>query len=439
MMHIPDDWRQWSDPDKARLAWVLTARPNQLTPLGDWNVWLLLAGRGFGKTRSGAEDIADFMMRNPGVRVAVVAPTIGDTRDTCFEGESGLLNCLPPSQVHKWNRSMSELHLTNGSLARGYSSEEPERLRGPQFHRSWCEELCAWKYDRETWDQLQFGLRLKPPNGGNPQCIITTTPKPTKLLKEILKRKDITITKGSTFENADNLSPAALEQLKLRYANTRLGRQELEAELLDDVEGALWTHEMIDADRVVVGPDYQLQDIFKAFDILRMVVAVDPAVTANADSDMTGIVVVGRGANGHAYVFADRSAVATPGIWAQRVLDCYYRYQADMIVAEVNQGHDLVKDNILNYDARVHVKKAHAKRGKILRAEPVSALYEQHRVHHVGEFTELEDQMCEFTAEMTDSPDRLDALVYGLTELMLGNREASTHNVMKDRRLVGRR
>lgn len=390
------------------MRWRLMAREQQLTPDGDWYVWLVLAGRGWGKTRTGAEDHAYYAMTHPGARLAVVAPTYGDARDTCVEGESGLLRTIPRPLIRDWNRSLGELVLTNDARFKLFSADEPERLRGPQHHRAWCDELAAWKYP-ETFDQLMFGLRL----GDDPRVVVTTTPKPTQTIRQLVKRDDVHVTRGSTFENAANLAPAALAQLKERYEGTRIGRQELYAELLDDVPGALWQRDQIDTLRVVTAPE-----------MTRVVVAIDPAVTSGEDSDETGIVVCGRGVDGHGYVLADRTCRLSPDGWARRATTAYDQYQADRIIAEVNNGGDLVERVIRTVGGQYPYRAVRASRGKATRAEPIAALYEQGKIHHVGGFSELEDQMCAYTPDgYAGSPDRVDALVWAITELMLGNQE----------------
>lgn len=405
---LNEDWRTWPLEAKARACWLLATadRINQRTPPGDWYAWLILAGRGWGKTRTGAEDQAHFALSQPGSRLAVVAPTYADARDTCVEGESGLLSVIPPPCVRDWNRSLGELVLANGSRFKLFSADEPERLRGPQHHRAWCDELAAWKHP-EAFDQLLFGLRL----GERPRVVVTTTPKPVRLIRELLQRRDVHVTRGSTFENAANLAPAALAQLRERYEGTRLGRQELYAEVLDDVPGALWTRTPLDALRVQQAPD-----------LLRVVVGIDPAVTSGESADETGIVVAGRGVDGHAYVLADLSCRLSPNGWAKRAVTAYHERQADRIVAEVNNGGEMVELTIRTVDPTVSYKAVHASRGKRTRAEPVAALYEQGKVHHVGGLPDLEDQMCTYVPDAYDgSPDRVDALVWALTELMLGN------------------
>lgn len=393
----------------ARAAWRLTARPQQLTPDGDWFAWLLLAGRGFGKTRTGAEDQAKYAIEHPGARIAVVAPTYADARDTCVEGDSGLEAVLTRYGVlDQWNRSLGELTLTNGSRFKLFSAEEPDRLRGPQHHRAWCEELAAWERP-ETWDQLLFGLRL----GSRPQVVITTTPRPTPLVRGLLKRDDVIVTRGSTFDNEANLAPSALAQLRDRYEGTRLGRQELFAEILDDVEGALWTSAQLERLRVPEAPE-----------LTRVVVAIDPAVTAADDSDETGIVIAGLGVDGHVYVLDDRSTRDSPQRWMARALAAYDEHHADRLVAETNNGGDLIEAMVRSQaGSRVAYRKVTASRGKRTRAEPVAALYEQGRVHHVGGLPQLEDQLCSWTPDSGSSPDRLDALVWAVTDLTLGKRK----------------
>lgn len=390
-----------------RVRWThQLARAEQLPDNSDWNIWLYLAGRGAGKTRTAAEWIAFQATRNNKTRWAIVAPTYGDARDTCAEGESGIVNILREYGTLKdYNRSIGEIFLTNGSRIKLFSGEEPERLRGPQFHGGWFDELAAFKYP-ETWDQYQFGLRL----GTHPQTIVTTTPRPTKLIKDLMQREGVRITRGSTFDNAANLAPSALAELQLRYAGTRLGRQELYGEILDDVEGALWTRSMIENARVTTAPAH----------LIRVVVGVDPAVTNTDDSDSTGIVVAGIGNDMQYYVLDDRSLKASPDAWARVAVNAYQDWKADKIVAETNNGGDMVTLLMQQVDRCVSVKKVTATRGKQLRAEPISSLYEQGRVHHVGYFADLETEMCEWTPTSNNSPDRLDALVWALTELNSG-------------------
>jgi len=389
--------------------WLKTARSKQLQPKEEHYIWLILAGRGWGKTRTGAQDIALYALRNPNSLCAVVAPTHGDLRRVCFGGNSGLLSIIPEqcylqsSDAKGYSSSVAEIRLDNGSKIIGYAAIEPDRLRGSQFHRAWADELAAWRYP-EAFDQLMFGLRL----GKNPQCVITTTPKPSKVIKDLLARKDVYVTTGNTFENQENLADTALAMLKERYEGTTLGRQELYAEIIEDFDGALWSNRMIEETRLPEDTDRELR---------RIVVAIDPAVTANANSDETGIIVVGTDFAGRYYVIDDFSGVYTPDKWARLSVDAYYDYQADLCVAETNNGGDLVERLIRSVDPSIAYRSVRATRGKMTRAEPISALYEQKRVHHIGYFAELEQQMISYTGETNASPDRLDALVWGLTEL----------------------
>lgn len=382
------------------------ARPEQI-PTDDktWTTWLYLAGRGAGKTRTAAEWLAFQASSNPRTRWAIAAPTYSDVRDTCAEGQSGIVQVLREYGTLKdYNRSIGELFLTNGSRIKLFSGEEPDRFRGPQFHGGWFDELAAFKYP-DAWDQYQFGLRL----GDFPQTIVTTTPRPTKLIKDLIARKGVRVVRGSTFDNAKNLAPSALIELKARYENTRLGRQELYGEILDNVEGALWTREMIESARVTEAPP-----------LVRVVVAIDPAVTSSSTSDETGIVCAGVSSAGEYYILDDKSLRASPDKWARQAVNLYHEYKADKIVAETNNGGDMVIMLLKQVDAGIATKKVTATRGKQLRAEPISSLYEQGKVHHIGYFPELESQMCEWTPLSNESPDRLDALVWALTELNSG-------------------
>lgn len=319
-------------------------------------------------------------------------------------------NIIPRAAVEAWNRSLGELILVNGTRYKLFGAEEPERLRGPQHHRAWCDELGAWRYS-ETWDQMLFGLRL----GNNPQAVVTTTPKPIPLVRNIMKSPRTIITRGSTFDNAANLAPSALEQLREKYEGTRLGRQELNAEILDDVPGALWTRAMVEAALVRQAPQ-----------MARVVVALDPSGTKGSEDagDSIGLVIAGKGVDGNAYVLADRTCKLSPDGWGRIAVNAYREFKADRIVAERNFGGAMVEHVIRSVDRTVAYKEVTASRGKVIRAEPVAALYEQGRVKHVGGFAELEDQMCAMTSGGflgEGSPDRLDAAVWALTELMLNN------------------
>lgn len=389
-------------------SWQRKARPEQIAPVGDWSTWLVLAGRGFGKTRTGAEWCQEQAMSGLVGRLALVAPTAADARDTMVEGESGILAIAPNHARPFYEPSKRRLTWPNGAMATLFSADEPERLRGPQHAAAWCDELGAWRY-MEAWDQLQLGLRL----GIRPRVIVTTTPKPLKIIRDLMNRegRGVVITRGRTRDNLANLAPGFVEQMEARYGGTRLGRQEIEGEYLEDVPGALWQRAWIDQDRVTHAPD-----------LVRIVVAIDPAVTNTENSDETGIVAAGVAADGHVYVLEDATAKLGPLEWAQRAVGLYRRHQADRIVAEVNNGGALVEATVRMADPSVSYREVRASRGKAIRAEPISALYEQHKVHHVGTLTALEDQMCAFTSDFSRSlagysPDRVDALVWAITEL----------------------
>lgn len=396
---------------KRRLRWLLQARDKQLTPDGDWLIWAIVSGRGFGKTRTGAEDTAHYARTNPGVRIPIVTPTFSMGRDICVEGESGLLAVLAPEEIAQWNRSEGQLVHKNGSRWKVFSAEKPDRLRGYQSHRAWCEELGSWPYLQETWDMLMFGLRL----GEHPQAIVTTTPKPYRLLKDILSRHTTYVTRGSTFENEGNLSPVMLDELHRRYDGTALGRQELYGELIEDIEGALWVRSSIEDNR---------RETPSSLD--RVVVAVDPATTSKATSDETGIVVAGT-YDAHAYVLADLSLRGAPELWAASAIRAYVEYEADAIVYEANQGGEMVASTLraacaeMNVSlSKVNLKPVHASRGKRTRAEPIAVAYTApggRLVHHTRAFPELEDQMCTWVPG-EPSPDRMDALVWALTYLL---------------------
>lgn len=385
--------------------WYNKARKNQIVSESEqYNIHLFLAGRGWGKTLTGAYDIIQYCLENRGVVCGVIAPTYGDLKRVVFAGDSGFIRILNPDLLNTtgYNKSDNEIHFYNGSKIIGFPAIEPDRLRGVQFHRAWCDELASWRY-RETFDNLMMALRL----GHNPKCIITTTPRPTKLIKELAKRSDTEVISGSTFENIDNLAPSAIAMLKERYEGTRIGRQELFAEILEDVEGALFNGQLIEDNRVRDIPDLE-----------RIVVAIDPAVTANENSDETGIIVAGRTSDNHFYILQDASQTTSPDVWVKKAIELYNRYECDRIVAEVNNGGDLIERLLRTQDSTVPYTSVRATRGKQVRAEPISALYEQNRVHHVGYFKDLEEQMCQFTGNNVKShDDRVDALVWAITSL----------------------
>ncbi len=394
---------------RARDPWLHARRPNQSPPDGEWSTWLVMAGRGFGKTRTGAEMVREWIMRGGAIRAALVAPTAADARDVMVEGESGLLACCERYGIYaKYKSSKRRVEFPNGALAFLYSADEPDRLRGPQHHKAWADEIAAWRY-HDAWDMLQFGLRL----GDDPQAIATTTPKPVHLVRDLLKAEgqQVAVTRGSTYDNAANLAPAFLAALKARYDNTRLGRQEIAGELLSDVEGALWTYSQLDEQRGTVPAHVTLA---------RVVVAVDPPASSGAESAECGIVAVGLGDDGRGYILADRSQRGTPNDWARAAVALYDLLSADTIVAEINQGGEMVTHTLRTVRDTIPVTTVRASRGKFARAEPVSALYEQGRISHVDTFPTLEDQMTGWIPDGKQaSPDRLDALVWGVTELFL--------------------
>jgi phage terminase large subunit-like protein len=399
--------------DSLASDWRLRARPEQLPPPGNWTHWLLLAGRGFGKTRTGAEWVRE-QARNGSARIALVGATASDVRDVMIEGESGILACSPKHDFPDYEPSKRRVSWRNGALATAYSADEADRLRGPQHSAAWADEAAAWRYP-DAWTQLMLGLRL----GRNPRTIVTTTPRPVKLIRDLLAREglDVVVTRGRTRDNEANLAPAFINTIIAQYQGTRIGRQELDGEVLEDVPGALWRREWIDRDRVEVGrvPDFR-----------RIVVAIDPAVTSGENADETGIIVAGVDDKGAGYVLEDASGRYGPHEWAARAIAAYHRWGADRIVAETNNGGEMVENTIRMVDKNASFRAVHASRGKVTRAEPISAIYEQRRAHHVGDFPELEDQMCAFTSDFDRaragySPDRVDALVWALSELMLAN------------------
>lgn len=407
-------------------TWQLWARPNQLEPEGEWTTWLILAGRGFGKTRTGAETIIKWVKEKTCKRLALVAEDSADARDVMVEGESGILACSTNDFMPKYEPSKRRLTWPNGAVATLFSAEDYDSLRGPQFDGAWCDELCKWRYAQEAWDNLQFGLRL----GDHPKQIVTTTPRPIKLLKDIILRSDTEITKGNTRENLVNLAPPFVKAVVERYEGTRIGRQELDAELLDDTPGALWSRVLIEQQRVT--PVNSTMPLILP-DFLRVVVAVDPPATEGGAE--AGIIVSGIDVQGRGYVLDDCSIAGTPEEWGRAAVKAFDEWEADLMVYEANQGGDMVA-SVLRSAARsmreknertadfVPLKAVHATRGKYVRAEPVSQLYEQGKIYHVGFFPILEDQMCEFTPEgiqnLGYSPDRMDAMVWAFTELLIG-------------------
>lgn len=411
--------------------WPFWARPAQLAPAGDWRVWLFLAGRGAGKTRAGSEWVRSQIKAGCG-RVALIAPTAADARDVMVEGDSGILAvCWAQDRAADgahigrplYEPSKRRLTWANGAQAALYSAEEPERLRGPQFDAMWGDEVAAWgspddkrgrlseaalRRMQATWDMAMFGLRL----GADPRAMVTTTPKPVPLLRALLKDAGTVVTRGSTFDNSAHLAPAFVEKVRADYEGTRLGRQELYAELLDDVQGALWSLDIIG--RPGPAPDLQ-----------RVVVGVDPS----GGGDEIGIVAAGQGIDGRFYVLEDATCSLSPAGWGRRVAEVYHRHRADRIVAERNFGGDMVLSTIRTAEPNARVEMVTASRGKVIRAEPIAALYEQGRVTHRPGLEALETQMLQMTTSGyvgEGSPDRVDALVWAMTDLALGNSSAYT-------------
>lgn len=395
-----------------KYEWEAWARPEQLAPSErDWRTWLILAGRGFGKTRAGAEWVRNEVQSGRRGRLALIAPTAADARDVMVEGESGIIAISPPWFQPLYEPSKRRITWPNGAIATVFTADEPERLRGPQHDGAWADEVGSWRYP-DAWDMLQFGLRL----GIDPRVVVTTTPKPIKLVRDLVKSPTTAITRGSTYDNAANLAAPFLEAIKAKYEGTRLGRQELYAEILDDVPGALWTRVMLDASRVKEAPE-----------LARVVVAVDPSGGHGEENDEQGIMVVGLGVDGHGYVLDDRTCRMSPDGWGRRAVQSFLDHEADRIVWEGNFGGEMC-EHVLQTAARamgVHIatKEVKASRGKMVRAEPVAALYEQRRVHHVGALDRLEDEQCSYSASSGEpSPNRMDALVWAITELQLGER-----------------
>lgn len=405
--------------------WGFWARPEQIEPPGEWHTWLILAGRGFGKTRTGAETIRRWacgstpLARGRYGRFAIIAETAADARDVLVEGQSGLLAIHPGPFRPKYEASKRRLTWPNGAVATLYSAEEPDQLRGPEHDAAWCDELAKWKYAQDTWDMLQFGLRL----GTDPRQIVTTTPRPIPIVKELMGLATTHVTRGRTIDNRANLAPKFMKSILAKYENTRLGRQELDAEILDDAPGSLWTRALLDRSYLDNGP--RLPSNFRMPQMVRIVVAVDPSGAGgdpDEGSNAVGILVVGLGDDGIAYVLQDATMVGSPEQWGRRVVGLYDYWKADLIVAERNFGGAMVESTIRTVSRRVNYRDVIASRGKAIRAEPVAALYEQGRVRHVGTLAALEDQMVLMTPSGwlgAGSPDRLDAAVWGLTELML--------------------
>lgn len=406
--------------ERLELEWWFWGRPKQLAPgpecpdcHGEWLTWLILAGRGWGKTKTGAEWVNGTINDGTYGRFHIVAATAADARDIMVEGPAGLMASAKPWNKASYHPTKRQISWENGAVALIFSAEEPDRLRGEQCEAAWCDELAAWNYP-ETYSQLQFGLRL----GKFPRTVITTTPRPTATVKEIANAPTTHVTKGITYENFDHLAPAFIAEIIRVYEGTRWGQQEIYAEILDDAPGALWTTQLINDTRVK--REERPLDAF----FTKMIVAIDPAITVSEDASETGIIVAGKTRFEHAYVLQDASGRMKSADWAKRAIALYDFYRCDHIVAESNNGGDMVEHTINVYRPDIKVIQVKATRGKELRAEPVSAVYEKGYVHHVGTFEALESQMTGWEPGTDEkSPDRLDALVWAITDLMVGWQE----------------
>lgn len=391
-----------SEAEQLLYDWYFWARENQKTPEGAWVTWLIDAGRGFGKTRTGAEQIKKW--KEEGYRrFALVAQTPAEARDVLVEGESGILTISPPWDMPIYEPSKRRLTWKNGAIATVYSGENPEVLRGPQHEKAWVDELAKYKYPQDVWDNLMFGLRL----GDNPQVIVTTTPRPIKTIKQIISDPSTIHTRGSTFDNYGNLAKSFIDTVIRKYEGTRLGRQELYAEMLDDNPNALWNRAMFDNNRISKPPEMK-----------RIVVSLDPAATSTEGSDEFGILVQGIDENNKGYVIEDSTMKGSPKEWGTQAITLYHKYQADIIIGERNNGGEMIEYTIKSIDPTVNYKSVWASKGKYTRAEPIAALYEQNKIKHIGNFAALEDECCEWVPG-EKSPNRLDAMVWGFTELML--------------------
>lgn len=394
---------------KKQYDWNQQARPNQLLPEGDWKTWLILAGRGFGKTRTGAESVRQWVREGICRRIALVGSSLHDVRSVMVEGESGLLQVHPKEERPLFIPSKRLLKWKNGAVAQLFGAENVDQLRGPQFDGAWVDELAKFRRADQVWQQLQLCLRL----GKHPRSVVTTTPRPIFLIRQLVSSEHVYVTRGSTFDNEKNLAPTYLNQVREQFLNTRLGAQEIYAEILTETVGALWNRELIHYKQPVYAD--QGNPILK-----RIVIAIDPATTTHNHSDETGIVVAGIDEANQAYVLEDLSGKFSPNDWGTRVVNAYYRLKADKVVVEINKGGDLVENVLKSIDSTIPIKSVRATRGKYTRAEPIAALYEQNRVFHGQPFTILEAQLCDYVPGLSSkSPDRMDALVWALTELLL--------------------
>lgn len=400
--------------------WTVNSRPKQRipTPKDRWRFWVILAGRGWGKTKTGAETVVQWVEAHPAgvkpLRIALVGATTSDVNGVMVSGDSGILSCYPEKMQPHWTTSTRRLTWynpdgTTKAIAECFSAEEPERLRGPQFHKAWLDELAAWRYEYAL-EMLRFGLRL----GDNPQAIVTTTPRPFPILLNLLKEEGTWTTKGSTYENRSNLAPAFFDEVINKYKGTRLGEQELMAEILDGVKDAMWNEVNLDNNRI------EFHELHKLPELLSIVLAIDPATTTRTSSAETGMCVAAYGENDHFYILHLSAMKESPETWARAAIKLFNDYKCDKMIAEVNNGGDLVEAVIRAANPMQKVFAVHASRGKTTRAEPIAALYEQNRVHHVGRFPNGEQQMCSFNPieNPYGNKDMVDALVWAMTYLV---------------------
>lgn len=421
------------DLESLKSRWEVWARDNQLAPEGDWSVWLLLAGRGFGKTRCIIEWMRQKIAESKTpIRFAIVGSTLNDITNTIIRGHSGIMNVFPREELPEIHQNNRLLNFPDGSMAQWFCAEEPDRLRGPQFHYAICDEMAAWTYLEDTWRNLRMMLRL----GKNPQIAIATTPKPLPFLRTLVKDPSVKVVQGSTYENRDNLSPAYFTATIKDFEGTRYGKQEIDGQLLDDIEGSLFERRWF---RYRDGKE----EIFDPRRYQSIVVAIDPATSSNYRSDLTGIIVAGKTNNGDADIIADHSGRYTPDEWARVAINLYHRYSAHRILAEVNQGGDMVEKILRTVEPNIKYFGVHASKGKVARAEPVAALYQQGKVYHpapifnvsgvkVPALQALENQLADYVPGQSKSPDRMDAMVWAVSYLLL-NLQPPARGLIKNR------
>lgn len=395
--------------NQLKYRWDFWARPEQLPPPGNWLVWLILAGRGWGKTRTGAEFIKKRVLEENAQEIIIAARTPTELREYCIEGKSGILNVFPPNIKPIYKESKSRIEFHNGAIAHCYAGETPDKFRGGNPDTAWFDELVTYQYMERVWESFIFSIRT-----GIPKIIITTTPKPVKLLEEIMKDKDTYITRGSSYDNIDNLSPIFVSKILDKYKDRRIGRQEIYAEILQDIEGALWKSATLAKNRVTYG---DLIEFAKRLKVIK--IGVDPAASSGDTSDETGIIVGGLDKNNHGYTLEDCSLVGTPTERANIIKHLYYKYGCNEVVAEANNGGDMVKHMIQSVDNTIPVKMVHASNAKFARAEPIAGLDEQGRISMVNYFPELEDELTKWTPKAGKSPNRLDAYVWLWSDLLL--------------------